>query len=162
MTPVLLPLFALLAYIGYVQYERRPWIDIAAHAHAQRGAVNCSHFEVPIGGPDGKGAGARPWRFKDYPSFRAAMDCAVSAAARHLPFIVIVTLPGIDMEASTAVVGDSNGKGIEIVYTTGLEIHADTLLRYRCDSPIRIDIETGHCAPWPPKEVEVERDHLLW
>ena len=148
MTPVLVPLFALLAYIGYVQYERLPWIDIAAHVHAQRGAVNCGHIVGSRGGM--KSA----WAFW-------LMDCAVSAAEKHRPFFVILTRSGgTDVTFSHAVVADSGGTGVEILYSTGMEIHADALLRYRCDSPIRLDVETGHCAPWPP--TKIERDHLLW
>jgi len=145
MTPVLLPLFALLAYIGYVQYERLPWIDIAVHLHAQRGAVNCGHI---VG----------PWRNES--GWRSAMDCAVSAAEKHRPFFLILTRPSIDDTFSTAVVADSGGTGVEILYSTGMEIHADTIFRHRCDSPIRLDVETGHCAPWPP--TKIERDRLLW
>ena len=148
---VLLVVLVLLGFVVYRSYILLPWIDVAAFVHSQRGSIDCGHVFEPS---EGNG--------------QAFIDCAASAQQHHRPFIAIFTVGGGDDETSNAVVVDSKGNAVEIVYKTGYVTDPDVLLRHRCNAPVQLQIDDPatvlrpriHCAPWPP--TQFERDHLLW
>jgi hypothetical protein len=147
-------LIILLAIFGAVAYwcsQRVPWIDVAAVIHLQRGGINCGHIVEP----DAKAA-------------QAAIDCAMLASESRRPFVVTFSVHGIDEQFSNAVVGDSKGNGVELLYATGMVNDAKTLLKHGCDAPLQLRVEPAsiyhiprlHCAPWPT--IEFVKDRLLW
>ena len=149
-------LFALLAlllilYVGWRVYTRLPWIRIAARVHAEHGALNCGDVKYS----EGRKAAT------------AAINCAMAAQAERRPFRVTFSVPGTDEAVYHALVGDSQGGAVELMYAIGMVETHDTLLQHRCSSPVQLQIEDNpygipllHCAPWPPNRFE--RDWLLW
>jgi len=148
LTIILLLVFGVL---GYWCYERLPWIDIAAYSHSQRAGVHCGHIVEP-----------------DWNRAQAAIDCAISAREHGRPFVVIFSVHGIDEQISSAVVGDSKGNAVEIVYATGMVTYRNTLMRHHCKAPVQLQLDPPtiyhvprlHCAPWSP--TEFKRDYFLW
>jgi hypothetical protein len=139
-------LLGFVAYIGSNWYERFPWIQAAAYVHSQRGSIDCGDIVEP-----------------NYPATQAAINCATSAHEKRHPFVVIFTVHGIDDQISNAVIGDSKGSAIEIVYATGMVTDRNTLLRHHCSVPVQLQVDGSsrlHCAPWPP--AEIEKDHFFW
>lgn len=142
---------AVFGLVGFWCYRRVPWIDVAASIHSQRGSIDCGHvFE-----PDARAA-------------QAAIDCVMSASESGRPFVVIFSVHGIDEGVSNAVVSNSKGNGVELLYATGMVSDANTIWKHRCDAPLQLLIEPPtsyrisrlHCAPWPSSEFA--RDRLLW
>ena len=78
------------------QYQRVPWIDVAASVHLQRGSLNCGHILEP-----------------DKKAAKAAIDCAMSARENDRSFVVIFSVHGIDEQVSNAVVGDLGTSQVE-------------------------------------------------
>lgn len=82
---------------------------------------------------------------------------------------MIFTGHGSDERVSNALVADSDGRIIELFYATGM-VTPRGLLKRRCDPHIGLAVEDDspygfprlHCAPWPPREVKISRDFLLW
>lgn len=139
-------------YVGWRVYTRVPWIRVAASVHAERGALNCGDVLQS----QGEGIAA------------ASINCAVAAQAERRPFRVTFRVAGTDEVMSYALIGDSQGNVVELMYATGVVANGNTLLRHRCGSPVELQITSAHpygipllhCAPWPPPKVE--RDWLLW
>jgi len=92
----------------------------------------------------------------------------MSAGENGRPFVVIFSVHGIDEQVSNALVGESKGSGVELVYATGMVNNANTLLRHRCGAPVQLLVDPPttyhiprlHCAPWPT--TDFGRDRLLW
>jgi hypothetical protein len=142
----------LLGTLIYRMYGWRiPWIKIDAYVRAKRGAVRCGDV-TNHGGDDVEGA----------------VNCALSAHKSRRPFVIIFTVSGIDERISSAVVGDSDGNAVEILYMEGMFRKRDTLLRHVCSIPARLELERSspyeiprvHCAPWPPPDLE--KDYIFW
>lgn len=133
------------------QYDRIPWVALAAHLHAQRGSIDCGHIfntELPKGGAHTD----------------TGVQCALSAHKSRQPFVVIFTVNGIDSVFSDAIVENSQGKAIEIVYFSGM-VSQPGLFRHTCATPVQFQVESSdisllHCLPWPP--TNLERDWILW
>lgn len=143
--------FTLALYRGYGRF---PWVQWAASWHAQRGSVNCGHLttasDVPHIDPN------------------AAVQCALRAHERRQPFYITFDVYGIDEQVSNGIVGDSQGNAIEIFYASGMVTPpANTLLRYRCPTPTRLELESPvisiprlHCEPRAAHTVG--KDHIFW
>jgi len=137
---------------GYWCYERVPWIDVAAFIHSQTGSVRCGHI-----------SDSEP----DIQAAQEAIKCAMSARESDHAFVVIFSVHGIDEQTSNAVIGHSNGKGVELFYATGSVHNANTLLKHRCDVPMQLCVDSTiyhiprlHCAPRPDNDFA--KDRLLW
>jgi len=148
---LLLLALVVLGILGYWCYLRVPWIDVAASVHSQRESIHCGHVVEP-----------------DARSAKVAIDCAISAQTDRRPFVVIFTVHGTDERVSNAVVGDSKGNGLELLYATGMVVDANMLLKRRCDSPIQLQVDPPttyhiprlHCSPSP--NALFAKDRLLW
>jgi hypothetical protein len=122
---------------GYWCYQRVPWIDVAAFIHSQRGSTDCGHILEP-----------------DVKPAQAAIDCAMSARDSGRPFVVSFSVHGIDERVSNAVVGDSKGNGVELLYATEMVNNGNTLWKHRCDAPVQLRVDSPttyhiprlHCA----------------
>jgi len=121
---LLIILLAIFGAVAYWCYQRVPWIDVAAFIHSQRGGIDCGHIVEP----DAKAA-------------QAAIDCAMSARESGRPFVVIFSVHAIDEQVSNAMVGDSKGNGVELLYATGMVNDANTLLKHRCDTPVQLRVD---------------------
>jgi len=126
-----------------------PVIEYAAYLHSERGSTDCGHVKNHA-----RGLGSDE---------RSAFACASSASERHRPFTVILTESGIDETISTAIIGDSKGKAIQLFYATGMVDRTHTLLKHRCSQPtqlvLRAEVVQLYCLPWPPT---AERDFMFW
>lgn len=75
---------------------------------------------------------------------------------------------GVDEHVSSAIIGDTGGKAVEILYLAGMFKDRNKLLRHDCSRPTRLVAETNspysipvlHCEPWPPQNFR--RDHIFW
>src|ERR1051326_7232369 len=116
-------------------YNRLPWLELAAHLHAQRGSIDCGHI------------------FSRELHTDTGVQCAQSTHKNRHPFVVIFTVNGVDSDFfSDALIEDSQGKAIEIFYATGMVRHPNTLLRHTCATPVQFQVESSdisllHCLP---------------
>jgi hypothetical protein len=129
-------------------------IETAAKLHSEWGSTNCGHVTNSLYHGE---------RIRT----ETAIACVQNSLERRQPFRVIFTGYGIDDEFSTALVADSKGNAIEVLYETGMGTMRNRgLLRHRCDSPTRLLTEEAfgflqlHCAGWPPANLET--DYVLW
>jgi hypothetical protein len=128
-------------------------IETAAKLHSEWGSTDCGH--VTNSSYHGE-------RIMD----ETAIACVQNSLERRHPFRVTFTGYGIDDEISTALVADSKGNAIELLYGTGMVTMRNRLLRHHCDSPTRPLTEEAfgflqlHCAEWPPANLET--DYVLW
>lgn len=128
---------------------------MAALVRAQKGSLHCGHLTYS----------GRSSRVADH---NRAISCALSALEHRRPFIIIFTAQGVDERISNAIVGDSQGNVVELVYAIGMVNPANTLLKRPCDKPIRLHVDPPtayriprlHCAPWPP--ADWGKGHILW
>jgi hypothetical protein len=152
----LLFLAAMIAKVG--SDDRIPWIHVAVWAHTQSGSINCGSVV------DNSGQTEMPWKAKQ------AIGCISSALKEKRPFRVIFTFGIGDGQFSNAIVGDAQGKAVELLYLTGAVVDAGTLLKHQCAQPLQLQIETStsfhkipvpHCLPWQPSS-PWQKDHLFW
>jgi hypothetical protein len=152
----LLFLAAIIARFG--SDERIPWIDAAVWVHAQSGGINCGSVV------DNAGQTEMPWKAKQ------ALGCISSALKEKRPFRVIFTFGIGDGEFSNAIVGDAQGKAVELLYGTGAVVNAGALLKHQCAQPLQLQIATStsfhkipvpHCLPSPDSS-SWQKDHLFW
>jgi hypothetical protein len=150
---VLTLLMAALAAALVYSYERLPVIQWATRFHAEKDSIDCGYVAGSSCLSD------------SHANAEAALKCALDANEHHLPFSVIFTGCGIDEQISNAVIGDSRGNAIELVYGTGMVRPRHTLLKHGCK---QLQVEQTspygfprlHCAPWPP--TRLEEDYILW
>ena len=64
---------------------------------------------------------------------------------------------GTDAAVSYALIGDSKGNVIELMYSTGAVAEGNTLLRHRCSSPVQLQTTSDH--PWVFRWFTVRRGH---
>src|SRR5437868_11394550 len=127
-------------------------IEIAARLHSEWRRTSCGHVT------NSPYHGRRP-------SADAAITCAQNALEHHHAFSVIFTGYSIDDEVSNALVANSKGEAVEVLYATGAVANRNRLLRRRCDFPTRLVVEKDspfgfprlHCAEWPPKDLGLNR-----
>ncbi|HEX4785725.1 MAG TPA: hypothetical protein VH350_15390 [Candidatus Sulfotelmatobacter sp.] len=149
--PILAAVTLLLAYYWY---DRLPWLETSLRVHSERGGANCGHLTNS--------------GYEAHPDSTAVIHCVESAHQQHRPFVVKLSVYGVDDYYSSAIVGDSKGGAIEIFYWSGMVIRANKLLRRRCDVSGQFlmlngdkgDIPQPHCHPWPPGALE--QDHIFW
>ena len=145
---------AMTLFLAYRWYDRFPWLEASVYVHSKRGSANCGHLTNSWYGP--------------HPDSNAVIRCVESAHELHRPFFVTLSFHGVDDYHSSAIVGDSEGQAIEILYWSGMVIGANELLRRRCDVSRQFlvlignktDIPQPHCYPWPP--AAPEHDHIFW
>ena len=142
-----------IAVPAYRWYSRFPWVQWAAYWHAQRDSINCGHLTTADGVP--------------HIDPNAAIQCALGAHVRRQPFYTTFDVYGIDEQISNGIVGDSQGNAIEIFYASGMVTPANTLLRYRCPTPARLQLDSPvigiprlHCEPRVAHSPE--KDHIFW
>jgi hypothetical protein len=143
---------ALSGFILFRWWNRLPWLEMAVRLKAERGSINC-----------GKLVFGRSY----LADINAAIQCAASANANSRPFRIAFRASGIDSSYSSAIVGDSKGNAIEILFDTGMVNTANRLLRHPCGSPLRLKLGLGedgaipslNCEPWPPTQTEIK--HML-
>jgi hypothetical protein len=129
-------------------------IETAAKLHSKWESTNCGH----VTNSSYHGERIR---------VETAIACVQNSLERRYPFRVTFTGYGIDDELSTALVADSKGNAIEVIYETGMgRLMPNKLLRHHFDSPTRLFTEEAfgflqlHCAGWPPATLET--DYVLW
>jgi hypothetical protein len=93
------------AFVLYRWYDRLPWLEAAVRLRAEMGSINCGHLSDSSDDPHTLNPDA-------------VIRCALSAHQQHHPFIVIFSVSGVDEQLSTAIVGDSKGNAVELVYGT--------------------------------------------
>ena len=151
----LLTIFVLMVlFLAYRWYDRFPWLEASVRAHSERGSANCGHLTNS--------------GYEAHPDPNAVIHCIQSAHQQRRPFYATLTLSGVDEQFNSAIVGDSQGRAIEIFYGVGMVERPNTLLRRRCDVSGNFlvqresvyDIPQPHCAPWPPPALD--RDHIFW
>lgn len=142
---IVLPVVFTLLAVGVPRYrlhEEVVWINVAAYAHSQRGAIKC-----------GRIAGTPPFH-EPQAEADEAIRCALSAHNQRRPFVVMFSIHGSDGDVSNAVVGDSDGNAVEIFYATGDYKNAHKMMSHRCGSlqveppPQSYMIPVLHCADW--------------
>ena len=134
--------------------DRFPWVQWAAYWHAQHSSINRGHLTTADGVP--------------HIDPNAAIQCALGAHAARQPFYITFDVYGIDEQISNGIIGDSQGKAIEIFYASGVVTPpAHTLLRYRCPLPTRLQPDPStygiprlHCEPRANRSLE--QDQLFW
>src|SRR5438552_9351025 len=101
----------------YLWSDRIPWIEMAVHIRAERNSIDCGNVNGSEHAPT------------------YAINCAVAAHKSHHAFFVIFYVPGVDEAISNAIVEDSRGHAMEIIYATGM-VTPKGLLRHPCAEPV--------------------------
>jgi hypothetical protein len=143
---------ALSGLILFRWWNRLPWLEMTARLKAERGSINCGDLVF------GRSRAA---------DINAAVQCAASASASGRPFRIAFVASGIDSSHSSAIVGDSQGNAVEMLFSTGMVDTANRLLRHSCGTPMHLKLSLGedgaipslNCEPWPPTPMEME--HML-
>jgi hypothetical protein len=141
---------ALSGFILFRWWNRLPWLEMAARLESERGSTNCGNLVF------GRSHAA---------DINAAVQCAASANASGRPFRIIFVASGIDSSHSSAIVGDSQGNAVEILFSTGMVDTANRLLRHSCGRPMQLKLGLGedhtipilNCEPWLPTRPEIEQ-----
>jgi hypothetical protein len=122
--------------------------QVATYVHSQHESIDCGHFVEP-----------------DWYGAQRGIDCVISARGQRRPFTVVFDVAGIDDHFSNALIGDSSGNVVELMYATGMVIRPDTLLKHPCPAPVRLDVDNTYRIPrlfCSPRNHEWTRDYLLW
>ena len=136
-----------------------PWILVAAHRHAPRGAVDCGYVRGPM---RSDGNGDRAWH--------SVMNCASRAQKQGKPFIATFTIPYGEGDFSNAIISDGKGGGTALWYATGMAERRDMLLKTPCQKPFRFRIFYNWegavprltCVTTITNVYQMERDFLIW
>jgi hypothetical protein len=141
---LLLVLFTgIVLFLAYRWYDRFPWLKAAVRMHSERGSADCGQLTNASDGP--------------HLDPDVVLDCVRVARQQHRPFVVMFTVHGIDETFSNAIVGDSKGRAVEILYGMGMADNPNKLFRHACDSSRPFLLEQSsiprlHCQPWPPQQ----------